>query len=45
LDQYSLEGKNECFSTSQRCQNSSHIDATREDYSQSTDDVLQIGYC
>ena len=45
LDQYSLEGRNECFSTSQRCQNSGHIDATREDCSQSTGDVLQIGCC
>ena len=45
LDQYSLEGRNECFSTSQRCQNSGHIDATREDCSQSTGDVLQIGSC
>ena len=41
----SLEGRNECFSTSQRCQNSGHIDATKEDCSQSTGDVLQIGSC
>ena len=45
MDQYSMEGKNNCSTTRRSYQDSGHIDATREDCSQSTDDVLQIGCC